>query len=605
MPPFPVPRPYICAGCLRAKRRSNVFVPIRLSGYGPVRRYAQAATQARENDGGKEDKEASERGQDGSRGEEKEEGAFTRRMREMSEEALESGGRSALKAVDEAGFSADLKAQLESRIASANLRSSEADLPASASRHTRDLATTDAWTGTESLHDASLRMLNDTRKPLRLGRPPKMPGVPVPQSIDTGHKRVKEGRGLRLANARDRSTVYAYLQEDEDLEATEREKRLQDLKDRFDPHSRAIVPGSISGIANLANQRIEDAIARGQFKNIKRGKTANVERDYNASSPFIDTTEYFMNKIIQKQEIVPPWIEKQQELTSAASKFRTRLRADWKRHAARIIASTGGSLVDQVKRAEAYAKAELISNPLKKKQETFTTIDDQGHMSQISLSGELKVTPPAEGSNVVPIVTEEIVVERLTLDGSSAAVAQSPAAVLVEDTTTEGLNVVESIAWRPSLEQCVNRGKPDATETIEVPVQIPEPTVASAPYPFRDPEWERIEMSYWTVAIKDLNDKARSYNLQAPDLAKKPYFNLQRELNSCFADVAPQLAGAIIDRARTPPKKTESWHSTGQKRLLDNIIGGPVRVRDERREKQYGFRQFWKELWADKSSNPY
>jgi hypothetical protein len=331
MHPFPVPRPYICAGCLRAKRRSNVFTPIRVSGNGPVRRYAQAATQATENNGGKEDKEASEIGQNGARGEEKEEGAFTRRMREMSEEALESGGRSALKAVDEAGFSADLKAQLELRIASANLRSSEADLPASASRHTRDLAAADAWTGTESLHDASLRMLNDAHKPLRLGRPPKMPGVPVPQKIDTGHKRVKEGRGLRLANARDRSTVYASLQEDEALEATEREKRLQDLKDRFDPHARAIVPGSISGIANLANQRIEDAIARGQFKNIKRGKTANVERDYNASSPFIDTTEYFMNKIIQKQEIVPPWIEKQQELASAASKFRTRLRADWKR----------------------------------------------------------------------------------------------------------------------------------------------------------------------------------------------------------------------------------------------------------------------------------
>jgi hypothetical protein len=242
------------------------------------------------------------------------------------------------------------------------------------------------------------------------------------------------------------------------------------------------------------------------------------------------------------------------------------------RHAARTIASKGGSLADQVKRAEAYAKAELISNPLRKKQETFTTVDDQGHMSQVSLSGELKVTPPAEGSSAEPIVTEEIVAERVTLDGSPEALVQSPAAVLVEDTTTE---------------------------TIKIPVQALEPTVAAAPYPFRDPEWERIEMSYWTVAIKDLNDKARSYNLQAPDLAKKPYFNLQRELNSCFADVAPQLAGAIIDRARTPPKKTESWHSTGQKRLLDNIIGGPVRVRDERREKQYGFRQFWKELWAN------
>jgi hypothetical protein len=542
-----------------------------------VRRYAQAATQAREHDEGQQDK-ASQREQDGPRGEEKEEGAFTRRMRHMSEEALESGGHSALKAVDEAGFSADLKAQLESRIAAANLRSSEADLPVSASRHTRDLATAEAWMGTESLHDASLRMLNDSHKPLRLGRPPKMPGVPVPQSIDTGHKRIKDGRGLRLANARDRSTVYANLNEDEDLEATEREKRLQELKDRFDPSARAIVPGTIQGLANLANKRIEDAIARGQFKNIKRGKTANVERDYNASSPFIDTTEYFMNKIIQKQEIVPPWIEKQQELTSAASKFRTRLRADWKRHAARMIASKGGSLVDQVKQAEAYAKAELISNPLKKRQETFTTVDEQGHLSQISLSGQLKVISPAEGSNVDPIVTEEIVAESVTLDGSPEAEAQSTAAVTVEDTTTE---------------------------TIEVPVQAPEPTVAPAPYPFRDPEWERIETSYWTVAIKDLNNKARSYNLQAPDLAKKPYFNLERELNSCFADVAPQLAGAIIDRARTPLKKAESWHSSGQKSVLDNIIGGPVRVRDERREKQYGFRQFWKDLWADKSSNLY
>ncbi|KAE8836658.1 hypothetical protein HRS9139_04756 [Pyrenophora teres f. teres] len=496
----------------------------------------------------------------------------------MSEDALESGGHGALKAVEEAGFSADLKAQLEQRIAAANLRSSEADLPAFASRHTRDLATTEAWTGTESLHDASLRMLNDAHKPLRLGRPPKMPGVPPPQSIDTGRKRNSEGRGLRLANARDRSTVYSTLKDSEDLEATERERRLQELKDRFDPHARTIVPGSISGLASLANKRIEDAIARGQFKNIPRGKTANVERDYNASSPFIDTTEYFMNKIIQKQEIVPPWIEKQQELTSAASKFRSRLRADWKRHAARMIASKGGSLVDQVKRAEAYAKAELLSNPLKKKHESMTTVNDQGNMSQISLSGQLKVNPPTEGSDAAPTVTEEVVAKMVTLDASPESVSQTPEAPKVETT---------------------------ATQTMEVRVQTPLEEVRPAVYPFRDPDWERIEGKYLAVAIKDLNDKARSYNLQAPELAKRPYFNLQRELNSCFADVAPQLAEAIIDRARRPPKKAEGWHNSGQKSVLDNIVGGPVRVRDERREKQYGFRQFWNDLWADKSSNPY
>jgi hypothetical protein len=544
-----------------------------------VRRHAEAATKRRQDNGEKEEQENVGKGQHVAKErEEKEEGALTRRLRDMSEEALESGGHGALKAVEEAGFSADLKAQLEQRIAAANFRSSEADLPASASRHTRDLATAEAWTGTESLHDASLRMLNDAHKPLRLGRPPKMPGVPPPQSIDTGRKRNSDGRGLRLANARDRSTVYASLKDDEDMEAADREKRLQELKDRFEPNARAMVPGSIQGLASLANKRIEDAIARGQFKNIARGKTANVERDYNASSPFIDTTEYFMNKIIQKQEIVPPWIEKQQELTSAASKFRSRLRADWKRHAARMIASKGGSLLDQVNRAEAYAKAELISNPIKKKQEFITTVDDQGQLSQISLSGEFKVTTPAEGSSAESVVMEEIVAERVTLDASPEAATQAPAAATIEDSTTQ---------------------------TIEVPVHTPEATVPPAPYPFRDPDWERIESSYWAVAIKDLNDKARSYNLQAPDLAKKPYFNLQRELNSCFADVAPQLAEAILDRARKPPKKAEGWQSSGQKSVLDNIIGGPVRVRDERREKQYGFRQFWKDLWADKSSNPY
>ncbi|CAO2655768.1 Nn.00g045710.m01.CDS01 [Neocucurbitaria sp. VM-36] len=500
----------------------------------------------------------------------------------MSEEALETGGHSALKAVEEAGFSAELKAQLEQRIAAANLRSSEADLPAAASRHTRDLATAEAWTGTESIHDASLRMLNDAYKPMRLGRPPKAPGVQPPQSVDTGHKRGREGRGLRLANARDRSTFYASVKDDAGMEAADRKKRLQEMKDRFDPHARVIVPGTIQGLASLANKRIEDAIARGQFKNVPRGKGKNVDRDHNASSPFIDTTEYFMNKIIQKQEIVPPWIEKQQELTLAANKFRSRLRNDWKRHAARMISSKGGSLQDQIRRAEAYAKAELIANPLRKKQETLTAVDDEGHLSQISLSGGLKINSSQEAlSGTDATITEEITAERTILHNKTPHnIDPSP---------------LEAAMAEPS------------TQTIEVPISTPAPTVPPAPHPFRDLDWERIEFTYQTLAIKDLNDKARSYNLQAPELAKRPYYNLQRELNSCFADVAPQLAEAILDRARRPPKRMHEGLGvvSGEKRVWDGLVGGPVRVRDERREKQYGFRQFWKDLWADKSSSPY
>ena len=573
---FDLLRPYTCARCLRAFRLSNRPLASRTIRSSRIRRYVNTATHQRKPEGEQDEQNsANNTAQQDVEGEEKEEGAFTRRMRAMSEEALESGGHSALRAMEEAGFSAELKAQLEQRIAAANFRSSEADLPASASRHTRDLATAEAWTGTESIHDANLRMLNDAHKPMRLGRPPRAPGVQMPKTVDTGHKRNREQRGVRLANARDRSGIYASVKTSDELDAEDRAKQLQELKDRFNPNARVIMPGDIQGLASLANKRIEDAIARGQFKNIPRGKGTNVERDHNASSPFIDTTEYFMNKIIQRQEIVPPWIEKQQELTSVASKFRSRLRAEWKRHAARMIASKGGSLHDQIRRAEAYAKAELNSTPPQKKQEVLTTVDDEGQLSQISLSGELKVaTPPAGSANSTPVITEEIVATKTTLDTSPESAAESLSPLQVDNTSTE---------------------------TLSVPINTPTSTVPPAPFPFRDPDWERIEFAYHTLAIADLNSKARSYNLQAPELAKRPYFILQRELDNCFADVAPQLAQDILDRARAPPKKVRGFgEAMGEKSVFGNLGGGSVRVMDERTTKQYGFRQFWKDLWAEK-----
>lgn len=550
--------------------------PVQLGTSGNKRRFADAATQRQDGiDKQEQGEEQQIKVKDG-----EDEGAFTRRMRSMSEEALESGGHSARKAVEEAGFSAELKAQLEQRIASAALNTSEASLPASASRHTRDLATTEAWTGTESIHDASLRMLNDAHKPLRTGRRATPgPAVQMPQNIDTGRKRSRAGQGVRLANARDRTNLYASVQNDAEMEEADRQKRLQELKDRFDPHARTIVPGSIAGLASLANKRIEDAIARGQFKNIPRGKGKNVERDHNASSPFIDTTEYFMNKIIQKQEIVPPWIEKQQELTSAASRFRSRLRADWKRHAARMIASGGGSLQDQVSRAEAYAAAELIANPTKKKVETLTAVSNDGQLSQISLSGELKLSSSDPSGNNT--LVSEITAEKVPLSPTSN-----------EESTSQTIQIPLST--------------PSSTTTAAVDSPTP-PTHTPATQPYRDPTWLSSETPYLLASIADLNTKARSYNLQAPELARKPYFSLDRELKSCYADVAPLLPEAIIERARAPVKRNESsfGQTLSERGILGSLGARNVRVMDERTTKQYGFRQFWKDLFREKPKDPY
>jgi hypothetical protein len=493
---------------------------------------------------------------------------MTRRLRGMSDEALENGGRSAQKAVSEAGFNEDLKRQLEERIASSNFRAehrnafAEVELPSTAGRHTREISIADAWTGSESIHDASLRMLNDAHKPLKVGGARATGSVvPLPRAVDTGRKN-SAGRGVRLANARDRSGLYSSLKES-DIDEHERQKRFQELKDRFSPHARAIVPGTINGLAALANERIENAIARGQFKNLpNRGK--DVERDYNASSPFIDTTEYFLNKMIQKQEIVPPWIEKQQELVATATKFRSRLRVEWKRHAARMIASKGGTLQEQMMRAEAYAKAELVVNPQRRKQEVLSSIDDHGHVSQISLSGELKVSSP--GSSDAALF-EEIVAEKVTLDAESQAKPTS--------------------------------GGAQASQTVDVPVPTPTSSTPPATYPFRDPEWERIEHAYHKLAVEDLNSKTRSYNLQAPELARKPYYSLERELKACFADVAPQLAAAIRERAIKPARKPDVFGpGLAGGGVMHSLVGQKVKVRDERAEKQYGFRQFWRDVWG-------
>ena len=60
---------------------------------------------------------------------------MSRRLEEMTDESLEQGGRSAHKAVEEAGFSEGLKRRLEARIADSRFKSenpaafAEANMP--------------------------------------------------------------------------------------------------------------------------------------------------------------------------------------------------------------------------------------------------------------------------------------------------------------------------------------------------------------------------------------------------------------------------------------------------------------------------------------------
>lgn len=412
-------------------------------------------------------------------------------------------------------------------------------------------------------------MLTDAHKPLRSVGPARYP-VPraPPINVDMRMKKaIQRSQGQRLANARDQTSVYT-LSQDPNLTEHEKMEMRKVLQERFTLDGRPM-PGTVQGLAALANQQIEDAMARGQFKNIARGKGKNIERDYTANSPFLDTTEYFMNKIIQKQEIMPPWIEKQQELVKSVQNFRRKLRADWKRHAARMIASKGGSLEAQTERARAYAAAEAATHPKTTKSEATHGFDETGRVSQVNVQTTSSPQSSSQDQR-----------SRATIPKSSS-ISKAPA--LISSSTLPGSQIPPH--------SCGTSGSPST--------HLEQPSIA---YPFRDSAWESLELPYHTLALKSLNDLTRSYNLQAPDLAKKPYLSLARELRACFAEVAPLVPDEILARAYAPKAKNVKIDGTAAGGgMLERWQGGHVKIYESTKP-NYGLKEFWRDLWRRKET---
>lgn len=464
---------------------------------------------------------------------------MSRRLSEMTEQSLLGGGRSTRRNLEHIGFSEELKKQLEERIITSSFKSEYAaahsivNMPSSAGQGTRDTAAATAWTGTESLHDSALRMLNDSSKPLRA--PYKIPQPPtLPVKFQLSPKPPKSP-GLRIARAKEKTSVYTQSQ-NSGISEEERNALRREMQDRFTPGFRAM-PMSIQGLASLANERIEDAIASGHFKGIPRGKGVNVEADHNANNAFIDTTEYLMNKMIKRQDIMPPWIEKQQELSREVERFRQRLRSDWRRHAARLIASKGGSLETQMRRARGHAAAEARLAERAKTEASF-----QGDSDMV-----------AEPQSATQLNDEDRLVH-------------GP-----QETQSEMQSASDSIPYLP---------------------------------PLRDPDYISTERSYHELAIKELNSLTRSYNLQAPQVAQKPYLSLDRELASCYADVAPSLADEIKRRATERARSPVSTIQPRSPGLLNTFgMAGTARVYDEDKSKSYGFKEFWRDLFSRKDDS--
>lgn len=196
-------------------------------------------------------------------------------------------------------------------------------------RHAREIADTlisPAWSGTELVRDASLRMLIDT--------------APKPKkTIITPPTPIKE----RMHNAKEGSLDYK-LAKVAGTQPKDREQRefRQLYKERLLGPLMFNAASSASGIGlitTLADARINEQIDSklGQFKehpNMEavRGKPLSKEHLANATD-----TNYFMNQILQKQECLPPWIESQRGVNGDIERLRFDLDRTWALRALELI----------------------------------------------------------------------------------------------------------------------------------------------------------------------------------------------------------------------------------------------------------------------------
>lgn len=148
-----------------------------------------------------------------------------------------------------------------------------------------------------------------------------------------------------------------------------------------------------------------------------------------------------------------------------------------------------------------------------------------------------------------------------------------------------------------AVQASVNESR-DGAKPSPVPASGPGTLVPAGLQPFRDPTWLETEYSYHTLAVENLNKLTRAYNLMAPELAKKPYFSLERELNACYMEVASQLGEELVKRGTTSSVQEVSSMGLWKKK----VTGAEARVYDEQKP-AYGFKEFWRDLFSRQKPN--
>lgn len=192
------------------------------------------------------------------------------------------------------------------------------------------------WDGEESVKDAVLRMIVDKyRAPLRVegaarrNLPQPQPYPPhimqqFAQDKSPGKKQVERERKNkamkqnRLMNAKDAALDYSLG------------KKYPTTNEEGDSNVSRKEFISINDIGLLCEEKIREAKAKGEFDNLP-GSGKPLQEDYFKNNPYLDQTEYLLNRIVQRNGAAPPWVIMQQEVDTELNSFKLQLSSVCKR----------------------------------------------------------------------------------------------------------------------------------------------------------------------------------------------------------------------------------------------------------------------------------
>lgn len=211
-----------------------------------------------------------------------------------------------------------------------------AKLKKNVDKQSKDISLSKPWSGEEDVGDTSLRMIIDS-----VGKPLKRSDAIQGNLGFTGVKGpANEPRAVRASRK-----IRDKLEHAQDSIINYRRDREQNFDESEQSEFRALYAekftpiGSLEKLRSLADQRIEESRKQGSFDGISnlRGKPLQMPH----LNQHIDRTEHYLNNMLVRQKITPPWIESQGQVNSGVEGFRKEARSAFEHDVSSYLKEVG------------------------------------------------------------------------------------------------------------------------------------------------------------------------------------------------------------------------------------------------------------------------